>query len=154
MVMRHDHAERALQVLEDLVRLSGKSLREVERECGLSHSYLAQLFGRRSGIKLPVLLKVLEVVEVHPLTFFKIVFRHDPPPEPEVERRLEERLEDASTLRQERGRASRPAPAGGELTPDMALLAERVADLLEERLRASAAAAPKRTKKTAPKPRR
>lgn len=145
--MRRDHAERALQVLEDLVRLSGKSLREVERECGLSHSYLAQLFGRRSGIKLPVLLKVLEVVEVHPLTFFKIVFRHDPPPEPAAEQSLEERLDDAEAMRAGRGRAAKQPSGGSELTPEMALLAERVAEILEERLKASAAS-PTRARST------
>jgi hypothetical protein len=79
---------RARQALGTLIDLSGLSRREIERrlaeqECGLD---LNRLLGGKFALKLHQLLDLLRVLDVHPLEFFRLIFKEPERRSPLLER--------------------------------------------------------------------
>jgi hypothetical protein len=69
--------ERARGILKDLIELSGLSRREVEKRllAGDSGTDLGRLLSGRLDLKLRHVLDIVRVLDLHPLEFFRILFR-------------------------------------------------------------------------------
>jgi transcriptional regulator with XRE-family HTH domain len=73
-------ALRVAQKLESLVRASRITAREVERRLGMGSGVLHRVFAGRISLKMALILAILDILEVKPVEFFKMVFE-DPAPE-------------------------------------------------------------------------
>lgn len=96
------------EALGSLIDLSGLSRREIERRlaeqgCGLD---LNRLLGGKFALKLHQILDIIRVLDIHPLEFFRLIFR-----EPERRSPLLERVQAlfASGRPPSAARPSRPA---------------------------------------------
>jgi len=68
---------RVREVLDDLVDLSGLSRREIERRLAQQGSGfdVSRLISGRFELKLHQLLDILCVLEIHPVEFFRLIFK-------------------------------------------------------------------------------
>ena len=78
--LNKEESDRLVAVLEDYVRLSKLSQREVERRLGLSQGYLAAVFQGRIQLKVAHVYGIARVLEIDPLYLF---MQANPPQNPE-----------------------------------------------------------------------
>ncbi|HVT19475.1 MAG TPA: hypothetical protein VHQ90_25260 [Thermoanaerobaculia bacterium] len=119
--------ERAREVLRHLIELSGMSQRDVEKrlvERG-SGTDITRLLSGRLELKLRHVVDISRVLGIHPLEFFRMVFR-----EPEQRSPFLQRLDDLVAPRRAKDPAHRPA---SRLSPeDIEELQARVVELFSE----------------------
>lgn len=65
-----DHLARLLRLLQGSIRAAGFTQTEVDARIGRRRGYLSHVFQRRVDLKLADLLRVLEVLRLHPGRFF------------------------------------------------------------------------------------
>jgi hypothetical protein len=72
-----ENVARIREALDGLVDLSGLSRREIERRLAQNGSGfdVSRLLVGRFGLKLDQLLDLLRVLEIHPVEFFRLVFK-------------------------------------------------------------------------------
>jgi len=121
------------EALNSVIDLSDLSRREIERRLGRQGSGmdLNRLLGGRFELKLFQVLDVLGVLDIHPLEFFRLVFK-----EPEKRNPLLERMQ--ALFASVRPPAVARPPGGGPAGKDLEELRRRVDQLaqLVEQLRA------------------
>jgi hypothetical protein len=119
--------EQARATLNDLIELSGLSRREVEQrlvEQGRGTD-LARLLSGRLDLKLRHVLDLCRVLGIHPLEFFRMVFK-----EPERQSPFIQRLE--ALITPGRLRREVPAPSARPPAEDLDQLRQRVRELMLE----------------------
>jgi len=114
-------SEACVAALRTLLKTSKRSAREIERRLGWGVGYISRLLTRRIEIKLGHLLEILEVLEVHPVSFFALAF---PPARESPESLAVLRTMAASSTRQS------DTPMAGD--PLKALIRETVLEMVRE----------------------
>jgi transcriptional regulator with XRE-family HTH domain len=120
--------ERAREVLRHLIELSGLSQREVERrlvERG-SGTDVTRLLSGRLDLKLRHVLDISTVLGIHPLEFFRMVFREPEQRSPFL-RKLDELVAPGSGQRATRPQIGRLSP--GDVEDLQASIAELLGEL-------------------------
>jgi transcriptional regulator with XRE-family HTH domain len=128
--MIEDEIRRATKLLATLVQIAGLSRQDLDRLLGQGRGYASQVLTGRVELKYRHILAILEVVDVEPGIFFRVLY-----PEPDEPRqgaggrvmeRLLERLHQA-------GYQDRPSPAASTPAPiDTAELERRIKAVIRE----------------------
>lgn len=82
----------AIAVLRMVMRLMDVSYRDIERQLGLSPSYLSRLFAGAIELRLQHILDITQVLGLRPDEFFRIAFPTPPDPPSVAFARLQEAL--------------------------------------------------------------
>jgi hypothetical protein len=90
--MVDDEVRRALKLLETLMAISGRNRQEIDGRLGEGRGYSSQLLTGRVDLKYQHILAFLEVVEIEPGIFFRILFPDSLEQHPGTEDRTLERL--------------------------------------------------------------
>jgi transcriptional regulator with XRE-family HTH domain len=88
-------AQRVARLLETLVRVQGISLRNLERQLGVSMGTARRIFNGVIALKLSHILDILEILDIPPATFFRIAFEDT---DPQVSGEAEELLLQAQRI--------------------------------------------------------
>jgi transcriptional regulator with XRE-family HTH domain len=78
--MRKEESDRLLELLEDAIRKSHHSQREMERRIGLGQGSLGRLFKHRLQLKVAHVYSIAHALDVEPLSFF---MQASPPKNPD-----------------------------------------------------------------------
>jgi GNAT superfamily N-acetyltransferase len=127
--MMEDEIRRATKLLATLVQIAGMNRQDLDRLLGQGRGYASQVLTGRVELKYRHILAILEVVDVEPAIFFRVLYTE--PDEPRqgaggrVMERLLERLHQA-------GYPDRPAPAEVPPAVDTAELERRIQSVIRE----------------------
>ena len=127
--MIEDEIRRATKLLATLVQIAGMNRQDLDRLLGQGRGYSSQVLTGRVELKYRHILAILEVVDVEPGIFFRVLYPEPDEPRQGAGGRVMERLLDRL---HHAGYPDRPAPA--ELPPavDTAELERRIQAVIRE----------------------
>jgi hypothetical protein len=128
--MIDDEIRRATKLLATLVQIAGLNRQDLDRLLDQGRGYSSQVLTGRVELKYRHVLAILEVVDVEPGIFFRVLYPEPDEPRQGAGGRVMERL--LERLHQE-GYPDRPAPVASALAPiDTAELERRIKAVIRE----------------------